>query len=217
MKCARYRQYWLGELTEAEWSAHRADCSECRTALEIDEVIEGAAADLPVPTSAPGLWERIADDLEQESRAGSPRSVGRRNALISLDVLRGHGVWKLAAMLVAAIGLTTVLVLRRPAIEVPTPRNLLTEQALDRIEAVENEYAAAIAELEAVVEPVITAADGELLLRYRSRLETIDTQIRRCQAILARDGANAHVRRYLLAAYRDKQETLIAILNSAAG
>ena len=35
--------------------------------------------------------------------------------------------------------------------------------------------------------------------------------------MLARDNANAHVRRYLLAAYRDKADTLTELLQQAQG
>jgi hypothetical protein len=62
-----------------------------------------------------------------------------------------------------------------------------------------------------------TDADAELILRYRDRLETIDSQIRRCRTVLARDGANAHVRRYLMTAYQDKKETLTRLLQQDEG
>jgi hypothetical protein len=123
--------------------------------------------------------------------------------------------WRLATVAVVAIvGLVTFQLLRPGE---PVPRNVLTEQALDRVEALEVEYELAIGELEAIAAPMIAEADTELILRYRDRLETIDSQIRRCKAVLAEDGANAHVRRYLLAAYQDKKETLSELLALADG
>jgi len=59
--------------------------------------------------------------------------------------------------------------------------------------------------------------DLELDSLYRDRLGTIDAQIARCREALKSNPANAHIRRYLMAALRDKRETLTEVLNLKAG
>jgi hypothetical protein len=209
MNCAEYRRYWLGEVTAEAFAAHRTGCAECRRAVALDAIVQAQVRGLPVPAAAPGSWERIAADLDAQPAV---RAAGRARAGVP-------PVWRLAAVLVVAVGLAGALLLRPSD---PGPRNLLTEKALARVESLEAQYEEAIRDLEAIAEPLIAGAgartetvagiDTELLLHYRSRLETVDAQIRRCKAVLARDGANAHVRRYLLAAYQDKRETLSELL-----
>ncbi len=213
MRCDKYREYWLGRILAEDFEAHRLTCDECRRAWELDSVIEELARDLSAPSEAPGLWERIAAGIESENRAARPSQSLRLAARQVFDP-RLHPAWKLAAVLVLAVGIGSFHFLHPGNLSQP-PRNLLTAEALARVEAVEMEYEQAIADLEAVADPLVTGADIELVLRYRDRLETIDAQIRKCRTVLAEDGANAHVRRYLLAAYHDKRETLTELLAMA--
>jgi predicted metal-dependent hydrolase len=55
--------------------------------------------------------------------------------------------------------------------------------------------------------------DLELEFLYRERLEVIDAQIAKCREAVAANPANAHIRRYLMAALQDKKETLAEVLN----
>jgi hypothetical protein len=210
MSCRKYQQYLLGEISAEEFASHRPTCNACREAEALDHLIDRQAQELPVPSAAPGLWERIASRLEEEEQRARRRKW--RLALSPADLLypRRRIAWSFTAVGVVAIGIVAFLVFR-PIDSGPQPRNLLTAEALARVEAVEEEYEQAIADLEAVALPVVASANTELALRYRYRLETIDTQIRRCRDVLAQDGANAHVRRYLLAAYQDKKETLMEL------
>ena len=81
-----------------------------------------------------------------------------------------------------------------------------------KVERQEQQYEAAISELQAVVAPRLAQMDQELMLLYRDRLETIDTQIMQCKEALAVNPANAHIRSYLLTALRDKKEALKEIM-----
>ena len=47
---------------------------------------------------------------------------------------------------------------------------------------------------------------------YRNKIKLIDAQIRSCQNELERNPANAHIRKYLLAALQDMQSTLTEII-----
>jgi len=205
MNCQAYREYSMGDMPAIEFDTHCESCRECREALALDSLIEDQARQIQVPTTAPGLWDRIALEAGQDQKVVRPRFAMPRS------------VWQVAASLVFVIGLGLgSLWLMQPEEASRRPRNLLASDALAHVEAVEDEYIAAIGELERLAEPIIAAGNTELHLRYRARLETIDAQIRRCQAVLAEDNANAHVRRYLLAAYQDKTETLTQLLAQAA-
>jgi predicted O-linked N-acetylglucosamine transferase (SPINDLY family) len=92
---------------------------------------------------------------------------------------------------------------------------LLAEKALLKVEKKESAYLQAIVELEERVLPKMASLNLELMLLYRDRLETIDDQIIRCKEALGENPANAHIRRYLLAALQDKRETLSEILELA--
>ena len=63
-----------------------------------------------------------------------------------------------------------------------------------------------------MAKPKFSQLDFELMLLYQDRLETIDSQIERCKDALENNPANAHIRRYLLAALQDKKEMLREIL-----
>lgn len=75
-----------------------------------------------------------------------------------------------------------------------------------------HKYESAIAELEKVVSVKMSALDLELMFLYRDRLETINAQIVQCKEAISTNPANSHIRRYLLMALQDKQETMKELL-----
>jgi len=216
MSCDRYQAFWQDEITAEQFAAHVVDCDDCRQAQALDETIEAAARELPVPTSAPGLWDRIEADLQNEQQAQEAEPSARGTILTGIFSPRQFVAYKIAALFLVAIGLSYLLFLR-PVGQGPEPRSLLTYDAFARVEAVEREYEAAIQQLELLADPILAEADTELLLLYRQRLETIDAQIQRCQEALAVDSGNAHIRRYLLTAFQDKQEALTELVTLTEG
>ena len=208
MTCGHYEAWWMGELSDAAFAEHRAGCAECAAAHALDERLDREVRALPDPATGPGLWERIAAELETDGRRAAPLPGRRR-------VPTGR-IWALAAILVLCVGLGSAW-LRGRVVDTPAPRALLTVEALARVEAAQAEYEAALRDLEAQVAPALATADTRLALRYRKRLEIIDAQIRDCRARLAHDNADAHVRRCLMAAYHDKSETLTELLQLAQG
>lgn len=216
MSCDRYRAFWLDEITEREFAAHARGCDACREAAALDERIEREARELPAPTSAPGLWPDIEARLRAEgasTRTGADKPAG---IIRGLFAPRRHNAFRYAATILLAAGVS-YLAFFWPGSREQAPRDLLTNQALARVEAVEQEYVDAIRQLEQVAEPMLAGADTKLLLLYRERLETIDAQIARCQEALSTDRGNAHIRRYLLAAFQDKQDALTELLTLAQG
>ena len=96
----------------------------------------------------------------------------------------------------------------------PSASKLLAQSALERVERQERAYLKAIEDLEKMVQPRMSRMDVELALLYRDKLETIDTQIQRCREALADNPANAHIRRYMLAALQEKTKTLREIMRT---
>jgi hypothetical protein len=209
MKCNTYYLYWNGNISEKEFEEHRQVCSECHQAFELDSLIEQQTRKLPAPDSSPFLWTRIENELKNETeRARRSNFIEFFSHLISP---RQHLVYKVAALLIMCIGVS-YFVLLRPSTSRYEPRHLLTSSALAKVEEMEKEYEEAITQLEEVTLPIVAEADTDLLLLYRDKLETIDAQIARCKEALEHNRADAHIRRYLLAAYQDKKETLIELL-----
>lgn len=214
MRCNKYQLYWQGRFSEKEFDDHLRSCDECRQAFTLDGLIQRQAQKLPAPESAPWLWAKIEDRLTRERGKSQPFLFAR--IFSEIITPKRHLPYKIAALLIIALGLSYLLIIG-PQRAVPEPRNLLTSSALARVEEIEMEYERAIAELEQLALPLVANADTDLLLLYRDRLETIDEQIVRCKEALEQNRANAHIRRYLLAAYQDKKETLSELLGLTKG
>jgi hypothetical protein len=161
--------------------------------------------------SAPHLWERIEAMLRREETAARSR-LETRTAAYSANTARLLRKWFIlvpaSALVLAGIFLVLFLALRQTG----TPSGILAGEALQKIELKEREYVQAIDELEKKARPKMAAMDLEMVSLYRDKLETIDAQIRRCREALASNPANAHIRRYILAALQDKRQTLAELL-----
>lgn len=206
MSCPEVERYEKGELSEAEYERHAAGCPSCREVLRRDAEIMERAKELRRPVQAPGLWSRIEKALGEEA------AKERTRAPILSRFFRPVPV---AALILAAAGLALYIGLRKhPA---SAPSGILSRNALARVEQTEKEYLKAIEALEKQVQPQMAGLDLELSLLYRDRLETIDSQIRRCREALESNPANAHIRRYLMAALHDKKETLAEVLKLRTG
>ncbi|MCI0697518.1 hypothetical protein L0337_36610 [candidate division KSB1 bacterium] len=198
MSCKVYRQFKLGEMEETVFNRHAPSCAECQRLLAQDVQLLTLAKSLKPPVANPLLWAKIENALRAEQQK-------RR-----LAWLQEHKwtLLRMAAVLLVAVGLGSYFLLKPK----PSDSRLLAGAALEQVEKKEREYAAAIAELEAIALPQMAKLDVDLMLLYRDRLETIDAQILRCKEALATNPANAHIRRYLLAALQDKKETLQELL-----
>lgn len=226
MICEKYKQHELGELSDKKYREHLETCDLCREIEHQDALILKQAKELKKPVSAPHLWERISRNLEAARGEGISPGSGKEAAAaarepISEGVFPGqsadvglrrktifsHRYLKLAAMLLIAVLVGVYFLLLKPA----DSSGLLSEKALKKVEKLEAAYMDAIAELEAVVEPCMEKLNIELALNYRDRLEAINEQIKRCKKELKENPGNRHIRRYLLAALQDKQQTLSEI------
>ena len=201
MNCVEYENFELGKTEPQDFQLHVRACATCQQLVKEDEKLLELAAGLNEPVQAPLLWGKIASSL----RAEKQRRHRHKRPLSANSV-----IWRMAAMLALTIGLgLSVYIL----FNLQTPHgNILTKDALRKVERVEQEYIAAIAELDGVAQSHLSQIDIELMLLYRDRLATIDGQIQQCKEALQNNPANAHIRRYLLAALQDKKATLKEIL-----
>lgn len=197
MSCEVYRQFELGELEETVFDRHAQNCVECQRLLAQDAQLFALAKNLKPPAANPLLWAKIENTLRAEQQK-------RRPAWLSTLQKHKWTLLRLAAVLLVTVGLGAYFLLKPK----PSDSRLLAGAALEQVEKKESEYAAAIAELERVALPQMAKLDVDLMLLYRDRLETIEAQILRCKEALAANPANAHIRRYLLAALQDKKVTL---------
>lgn len=208
MMCDRYEKYELGQIDQTDFETHVADCPTCQQLLRKDDALLMAAQSLNRTVHAPLLWAKIENSLRQEKQHHN-----RRNRVFESENTKQ--LFRVAALLVVVVGIGLVALLYRK------PDNLnnkvLTRAALKRVERVQEEHAEAIVELQRIAEPKLAGMDLDLMLLYRDRLQTIDAQIARCKEALQDNPANAHIRRYMLAALEDKKETLVEIIQFKSG
>ena len=193
MDCRHYEEHELGQLDAQAFAAHAESCPTCQRLLASDRQLLAAARQLREPVDTGALWPQLRRRLEQEM---SPQP-SRRWRLV------GGWAWKAAAVVtLAAAG--TLLWSQRPR---PEPGRLLNASALERVEAAEREYEAAIARLEE--ESLETMPlDPEVRALLDEKLAIIDMQIGECRRAARHNPGNAHVRHYLLAALQAKRAAL---------
>ncbi|MDH4258126.1 MAG: hypothetical protein OEV50_04880 [Candidatus Aminicenantes bacterium] len=200
MSCNKLKRYELGKLGETEFERHLETCSSCQERMEQDTRLMALSRSLKRPAEPSHLWDRIAKSLEEEQQKELSSGVMRP---------RWRPLWLLP---VSAVVLLVVAIALYFFIEPGARKSgLLAGSALARVEKKENEYVKAIDGLEQLVLPRMADMNLELTLLYRDKLETIDDQIEQCREALAENPANAHIRRYMLAALQDKKQTLMEI------
>ena len=214
MSCKELERYDRGEMDEAEFMRHAASCPVCRQALQLDEEVLSLAESLRQPVEAPYLWSRIEEALRRK-RAEEQQLVQEPQANRKQKSGRFSLRWRFlrvvpsaaALLIVVAIGIYFGLK------SAPPSSGLLADKALARVEKKEQEYMKAIKDLEKQALPQMDDLNLDFVFLYRTRLETIDAQIEQCREALALNPANAHIRRYLIAALQEKKETLAEVLN----
>jgi len=212
MSCEIFEKYELGEIDCAEFERHARECSICKEKIRLDEQLMSMAKFLArKPVHAPHLWSRIEESLRKEREIlhhvpPAARKTHRRILHFKLlPLVPAAAVFLLAAGLGIYFGLKALSGL--------SASGLLADKALAKVEKTERHYMQAIAELEKRALPKMASLDLEMMFLYRDKLETIEAQIERCQEALAANPANAHIRRYLLAALQDKKKTLAELLS----
>jgi len=212
MNCKRYDDHLLGKMKETEFRRHAEGCASCKEQADRDERLRAELVFLKQPISAPDLWARIEESLKKEQnlkRQEEHRIKARpgRSEFFAW-VRRRIPVLVPAALVGVGIGLGLIFGLRgRPPVS-----GLLAEEALQKVELTEREYVKAIDDLERKARPKMAFMDPGMMSLYRDKLEAIDSQIARCREALDVNSANAHIRRYMLAALQTKHQTLAELL-----
>jgi hypothetical protein len=213
MSCKELERYDRGEIDEAEFMRHAESCPVCRKAFHLDEEIMSLAKSLRQPVEAPLLWSRIEESLRKE-RAEEQQLLQEPQVEKKQKSGRFSFRWRFLRVVPAAAALLIVfgIGIYFGLKSAPPSSGLLARKALARVEKKEQEYMRAIQELEKQALPHMADLDLDFVFLYRTRLETIDSQIEQCLEAVASNPANAHIRRYLIAALQEKKETLAEIL-----
>ena len=168
--------------------AHAENCLACAEALHWWNEISRVAPELRQEWESPFLWQRIEANLSAEP----PR---RRPAW-----------WAIGAAAVMLLGITTLLLVRRPGPALD--RELLTEQTLSDVEKAEAAYSASIAKLAALAAKDLEQSTSPLASAYREKLALLDAAIAEAKANVERNRFNTYLRTELASLYQEKQKTL---------
>lgn len=187
--------------------AHAQSCPACRRELSEWKQVSVAAGSLRKSWDSPQLWPQIRQTLAEESQRPAATSPPAAQALRWLPVA--------AIVALFAIATAGLWVFRNSGGRDPltsrweTTRDpLLTEQAADEVEAAEKQYLASIEKLSKLAQPRLAAASSPVMLNYREKLGLLDSAIAELRAGIEQNRFNTHLRRELVAVYREKQQTL---------
>ena len=179
-----------------------------RAARELSEwrQIEAPAPSLRHTWDSPDLLPRIRQAIAEESarapEIGAPAARWR---------------WVPAASLAAlfAIAAAGLWVFRDSGSRDPlsehwrtTKAPVLTDEAIEEVDAAERTYLASIEKLSRLAEPALAGATSPVLVNYREKLEVLDSAIAELKSSIDQNRGNTHLRRELLAVYQEKQRTL---------
>jgi hypothetical protein len=202
--------------TPEEWAAlesHSMNCAGCAEELRTWKNLLSAASELHQEWDSPSLWPRIEAALEQQTSAAKDSRWQRFFGSWNL----GLPQWQTAAAALLLIALTTSAAwfLRNPKTPpVEQNRTLLNDRAVNDVERAEAAYEQAIDKLDAQARPQLQNSSAPLMANYREKLLVLDSAIADLKSQASMNPANGHVRRELLAMYREKQDTLEQVLEA---
>jgi anti-sigma factor RsiW len=210
----------LGSIRRAELEMHLAECAECRALMEDLERIRDAAAALP-PMAAPDrTWLQIAGRLRQEGRIHevAPAARSRRAA---------YGWLALAATLVIAVGSWLFTRSTGPTPVATTaksgasaggnaPATRSVEAVQSEVDAAQQKFEQAIADLEKVAKANQTALDPATSATIDKNLAILNQAIDENRAAVKSEPTSVAARETLFDALRQKVTLLqdtIALIN----
>ena len=214
MTCHKTGDYETGTMAAEDFARHLRECPECREVVRLDDRLERELEMLRLPVAAAGLWERIETTLRAEKEREAAPAAGpvfRRGRWAAFLARRWPVLVPAGALLIA---LTIVFGTGRGPKSPPSASGLLEREALAEVEVKEKAYIAAIENLGRRAEARLAAMEETRFALYREKLALIDVQIEKCRTALVSNPANAHIRRYFLAALQDKEQTLAEVLGS---
>ncbi len=195
---------------------HARTCADCRRELSEWNALRSAAPSLRKSWESTRLWPRIEQALEEESRKASS-GAGAPSATPSGAAPRSAARWLPIAAMVALFSIATagLWVFRNSGGREPltsgwqtTQRPLLTDRAVDEVDAAEKTYVASIEKLSKLAEPRLADAASPLMLNYKEKLQLLDSAIADLKTSIDQNRYNTHLRKELIAMYQEKQRTL---------
>ena len=203
----------LNDGTAEEWNAlalHAETCLNCGAELRAWNELSAAARELHRDWESPELWPRIARGLKAADQS-SPSWIQRLVSALRTPALSWQPI-AACVLLIALTAATVWLLLPRRQAPIPARQALLKDSAVEQVERAESEYVRAIDKLAVEAQPQIANPTTPLMASYREKLLVLDSAIADLHTQASLNPANAHLRRQLLAMYREKQDTLEQIL-----
>jgi hypothetical protein len=197
---------------------HARGCDACRREIAEWNALRNAAPSLRKSWESPQLWPRIQQALAEESQKTAASSAA---APPVAPAVGGPRRWLPAAAMVALFSIATAGLWvfrnsggREPLVEgwQTTRRPLLTDQAVDEVDAAEKTYVASIEKLSKLAGPRLAGTASPLLLNYKEKLELLDSAIADLKTSIDQNRYNTHLRKELIAMYQEKQRTLQSLM-----
>ena len=187
---------------------HAKVCDACRRELWLWSEMSAAAPGLREEWETPDLWPKIRQTLAAQQKAANPRG------------LVGRFDWRMMAGLAAVLAIAVSVVIMQysrpaPAPATPQDSDFLTEQTLKEVEQTEAAYRASIDKLTRLAQPKLNASENPAAIAAREKLLVLDSEIASVRSTVSRNRFNAQLQAGLAVLYRDKQDTLKEILQSA--
>ena len=198
----------IGSIRRAELELHVDTCAGCRALLDDLQRIHDAAAALPALEAPDRAWLQIAGRLRQEGRISDTPSPGTAR--------RAYAIWLAAAAAVILAVASAVLVLQRSPASAPpsasAPGNAGDDRSVQAVQndvdAAQQQFEKAIAELEKVAKANQEALDPETSATIDKNLGIIDQAIAENRAAVTSEPASVAARETLFQALRSKVSLL---------
>lgn len=190
--------------------AHASGCVECRERIALWRQIGEAAPGLRKAWDSPGLFPRIAGAIGKTSSA----SLAAESAAPAPRASRWRFLPAAAVAALVVVSMVGLRVFRDSGGREPLGRGassrdpLLTEQALSEVESAEAVYLASIEKLSRLARPRLENPTSAVSAGYREKLLLLDSEIAEMRGEIESNRFNTHLRKELLAMYREKQRTL---------
>ncbi len=196
MSCHKFEDYLSGKLDLAELKIHMGSCLSCQKSYQMDTRIMDHSRNLNDNLPIPDLWPSIEKEIQKKKPVILKFSPRTRLILTAAAIF---------------LIITAIWMFNSNQRDKGYDR-ILTQQAFEKVIEAEERYLDAIQNMEDLAYQQLDKSTEQLAQLYRNKLSLIDRQIQNCQNALESNPANSHIRRYLMAAFQDKQQTLEDIL-----
>jgi hypothetical protein len=176
---------------------HAAECDACAETLAAWNELSDTARSMRTTWENDTLWPRIERAIRAEKKRAPSRWLRQFAA---------------AAVIILALAAPLLYAVRVQSREAAFDRTILRVSALDDVERAERDHVRAIQNLEKVAGARLEDAQSPLMISYKEKLMLLDDAIAECEANIAQNRQNAHLRKQLLAMYSEKQQTLMDVL-----